>query len=173
MKIALAADHRGYAAKRRLAQLLRQWQHQVEDFGCHTAARASDYPDYAVPAAGAVAEGRCDAAILLDGSGIGMCIAANKIAGIRAALAHDEVTAHIAREQMHCNVLCLGADLLSEAGLTGIVQVFLTTQFGEGRHCRRVEKLKALDSRIAPSAPASTQVGDLLLRHGGAVPDGG
>jgi len=152
MRIALAADHRGYAAKRRLAQVLRQWGHEVEDFGCHTAARSSDYPDFAVPAAGAVAGGRFDVAILLDGSGIGMCIAANKIAGIRAALAHDEVTAHIAREQIHCNVLCLGADLLSEAGLTRIVQVFLNTQFGEGRHARRVEKLKALDRGAPPAS---------------------
>src|SRR6266496_3686722 len=91
MRIAVAADHRGFDAKRKLIPTLRQMGHEVEDFGCDST-NSTDYPDFAIPAAKAVAEGRCEAGILLDGSGIGMSVAANKVKGIRAALAHDEVT---------------------------------------------------------------------------------
>ena len=77
----------------------------------------------------------------MDGSGIGMSIAANKVHGVRAALVHDEVTARRAREHNHCNVLCLGTDLLSEELIRNIVQIFLTTEFGNGRHVRRVQKV--------------------------------
>jgi ribose 5-phosphate isomerase B len=119
----------------------------VNDFGCDSSATC-DYPDYAVPAARAVADGTCDVGILLDGSGIGMSVAANKIRGIRAALAHDEVTARRSREHNHCNVLCLGTDLLSEEMIRNIVQIFLTTSFGDGRYVRRVEKLKELEDSL-------------------------
>jgi ribose 5-phosphate isomerase B len=145
MKIAVAADHRGFDAKRRLIPLLRQMGHEVQDFGCDGNETASDYPDFAIPAAQAVAGGKCDAAILLDGSGIGMSVAANKVKGIRAALAHDEVTARLSREHNHCNVLCLGSDLLNEGEIRKIISVFLTTPFGEGRHARRVEKLRGFE----------------------------
>ena len=144
MRLAVASDHRGYDAKRRLLPLLKKLGHDVEDFGCEGTA-AVDYPDHAAPAARAVAEGRCDAAILMDGSGIGMSVAANKVSGVRAALAHDEVTARRAREHNHCNVLCLGTDLLSEDQIRQIVEIFLTTNFADGRHARRVAKLKALE----------------------------
>jgi ribose 5-phosphate isomerase B len=144
MRLAVASDHRGYDAKRRLLPLLKKLGHEVEDFGCEGTA-AVDYPDHAAPAARAVAEGRCDAAILMDGSGIGMSVAANKVSGVRAALAHDEVTARRAREHNHCNVLCLGTDLLSEDQIRQIVEIFLSTNFADGRHARRVAKLKALE----------------------------
>jgi ribose 5-phosphate isomerase B len=144
MKIALAADHRGFDAKRRLLPILKQWGHEVNDFGCH-ASSATDYPDYAIPAAKAVADGRCEVGILLNGSGIGVSVAANKVRGVLAALAHDEVTARLSREHNHCNVLCLGSDLLSESHIRKIVQVFLSTAFGEGRHARRVAKLKEFE----------------------------
>jgi ribose 5-phosphate isomerase B len=144
MRIAIAADHRGYDAKRKLLPVLKQMGHDVEDFGCE-GSQASDYPDYAIPAARAVATSRCDVGILLDGSGIGMSVAANKVCGVRAALAHDEVTARLSREHNHCNVLCLGSDLLNESEIRKIIQVFLSTPFGEGRHARRVEKLKDLE----------------------------
>ena len=94
---------------------------------------------------GARRDGRCEAGIFLDGSGIGMSVAANKVRGIRAALAHDEVTARLSREHNHCNVLCLGSDLLNENEIRKIISVFLTTPFGEGRHARRVEKLKQFE----------------------------
>ena len=140
MRIALACDHRGYEAKRKLIPYLHKLNHTVTDFGCESTASV-DYPDYALPTARAVADGKFDLGILLDGSGIGMTVAANKVVGVRAALAHDEVTASRAREHNHCNVLCLGTDLLSDDLIRKIVEIFLATPFGEGRHARRVEKL--------------------------------
>jgi ribose 5-phosphate isomerase B len=140
MKLAVGCDHRGFEAKRKLLPLLKKMGHTVQDFGCESTT-AVDYPDIAAPAARAVADGVCDAGILLDGSGIGVSICANKIDGIRAALVHDEVTARRAREHNHCNVLCLGTDLLSEDHIRNIVEIFLATAYGDGRHARRVEKL--------------------------------
>ena len=146
MKLAVACDHRGFEAKRRLLPILRQQGHEVIDFGCESTA-ACDYPDFAAPAARAVADGVADAGILMDGSGIGMSVAANKIHNVRAALVHDEVTARRAREHNHCNVLCLGTDLLSEEMLRQIVQIFLSVGFGEGRHVRRVQKLTEIEQQ--------------------------
>src|SRR5438477_296091 len=144
MKVAIANDHRGYEAKRRLLPVLKRLGHAVEDFGCEGQA-AVDYPDFASPVARAVVNGEADVGILMDGSGIGMSIAANKFFGVRAALVHDEVTARRAREHNHCNVLCLGTDLLSEDQIRQIVEIFLTTPYGDGRHTRRVSKLKTLE----------------------------
>jgi ribose 5-phosphate isomerase B len=141
MNIAVACDHRGYEAKKKLIPLLKKLGHEVQDFGCESTA-AVDYPDYAIPAAKAVADGKYQMGILLDGSGIGMSVAANKVPEIRAGLVHDEITAHRAREHNHCNVLCLGTDLLSEDQIRQIVEIFVTTPWGEGRHTRRVQKLR-------------------------------
>jgi ribose 5-phosphate isomerase B len=145
MKIAVASDHRGYDAKRRLVvPALTRAGHRVVDFGCD-GPDLCDYPDYGIPAARAVARNECEIGILLDGTGIGMSIAANKVAGIRAALAHDDVTARVSREKNHCNVLCLPADLISEMQLRDIVEIFLATQFTDGRHLKRLEKIRALE----------------------------
>ena len=144
MKLAVACDHRGFEAKRRLLPMLKQQGHDVTDFGCDNNS-ACDYPDFAAPAARAVVNGQAEIAILMDGSGIGMSIAANKIRGVRAALAHDEVTARRAREHNHCNVLCLGTDLLSEEQIRQIVQIFLSTPYADGRHNRRVDKLAQIE----------------------------
>jgi ribose 5-phosphate isomerase B len=146
MKIAIASDHRGYEAKRKLIPVLKQRGHEVEDFGCDSA-QSCDYPDFAVPACRSVVEGKQDVGILLDGSGIGMSIAANKVKGIRAALVHDEVTARRSREHNHCNGLCLGTDLLSEAQINKIVEIFLETAFSDGRHTRRLDKIRELEEK--------------------------
>jgi ribose 5-phosphate isomerase B len=151
MKLAIACDHRGYEAKRRLLPVLKQQGHDITDFGCDGPS-ACDYPDFAAPAARAVAGGTCEAGILMDGSGIGMSIAANKVHGVRAALVHDEVTARRSREHNHCNVLCLGTDLLSEDQIRNIVQIFLTTEFGDGRHVRRVQKLIQIEQQEIEAA---------------------
>jgi ribose 5-phosphate isomerase B len=152
IKVAIASDHRGFEAKRRLIPVLRREGHEVEDFGCNGHGNV-DYPDYAVPAARAVAAGRCEVGILLDGSGIGMSVVANKVCGVRAALVHDELTSRRAREHNHCNVLCLGADLLSEDQVRQIVTIFLTTDFGNGRHARRVEKITQFEKEAHQDAP--------------------
>ncbi len=144
MRIAIACDHRGFEGKRKLLPMLRQNGHEIEDFGCDSPA-SCDYPDFALPAGRSVAEGKNDVGIFLDGSGIGMSIAANKVHGVRAALAHDEVTARRSREHNHCNVLCMGTDLLSDAQITQIVEIFLETPFGDGRHSRRIEKIKLIE----------------------------
>ena len=144
MKVAIANDHRGFEAKRRLVPVLKRLGHEIEDFGCEGTA-AVDYPDYAAPVARAVAGGKADVGILMDGSGIGMSVAANKFCGVRAALVHDEITARRSREHNHCNVLCLGTDLLSEDQIRQIVEIFLSTTFTNGRHVRRIEKLKAIE----------------------------
>jgi len=144
MKLAVACDHRGYEAKRRLLPVLKKLGHDVTDFGCENPS-SCDYPDFAIPASRAVVDGTVEAAILLDGSGIGMSIAANKVFGVRAALAHDQVTARIAREHNHCNVLCLGTDLLSEDQVRQIVEIFLNTPFADGRHVRRIDKLRNIE----------------------------
>ena len=116
----------------------------MTDFGCDTNSMC-DYPDFAAPAARAVARGEFDLGILLDGSGIGMCIVANKIPTIFAALVHDDVTARQAREKMHCNVLCLGTDLIGEDQLKNIVDIFLNTPFQDGRHLSRLDKIKQIE----------------------------
>src|SRR4029079_3194327 len=156
MKVAVASDHRGYEAKKRLIPVIRQYGHEVLDFGCESTA-ACDYPDVAAPAARAVADGQAEVGILMDGSGIGVSIAATKVRGIRAALVHDEVTARRAREHNHCNVLCLGTDLLGEEEVRQIVEIFLDTAYGDGRHARRVEKLKAVEAEeLQGRRPAAT-----------------
>ncbi len=144
-RVIVASDHRGFRAKCRLLDRLRcdMPDRVILDFGCEDDTRACDYPDYAIPAAVRVAEGDYDAAILLDGSGIGMGIAANKVRGIRAATCHDEITARIAREHNHCNALCVGVDLIGEKTLYRVVETFLETAFSGGRHVRRVAKLCA------------------------------
>jgi ribose 5-phosphate isomerase B len=123
---------------------LKKLGHEVRDFGCDSAA-AVDYPELAAAASLAVAKGEAEVAILLDGSGVGMSIAANKIDGIRAALIHDDVTARRSREHNHCNVLCLGCDLLSEDQIRTITEVFLSAAYGDGRHARRVEMISELE----------------------------
>ena len=145
MKLAIGCDHRGYEAKRKLLPLLLKAGHSVRDCGCDNTS-AIDYPDIAAPIAHAVADGKYDLGILLDGSGIGMSVVANKVRGVRAALAHDEVTARIAREHNHCNIVCLGVDLLSEENIRKIVETFLTAQPADGRHVRRVEKIYKIES---------------------------
>lgn len=143
-RLVIASDHRGYHAKTQLMPVLAKFDCQLTDLGCDGTSNC-DYPDYAAPAARLVAAGEADVAVLLDGSGIGMGIVANKVRGIRAATAHDEITARIAREHNHCNVLCVGTDLVSEKALARIVEIFLTTPFAEGRHVRRVAKIAEIE----------------------------
>jgi ribose 5-phosphate isomerase B len=145
MKIAIGSDHRGYEAKRRLAQLLEQLRHEVIDVGPQ-AGDSVDYPDYAFEVAKAVGTGRVDRGILLCGTGIGMCIAANKVQGVRAAPCHDSITAEMSRRHNDANILCLSADLLGEELIERMVRIWLETPFEGGRHARRVEKIVRYES---------------------------
>src|SRR5206468_3798119 len=110
--------------------------------------KACDYPDFAIPAAKAVALGQVDRGILIDGSGIGMSIIANKLPGIRAAICHDELTAEISRRHNNANILCFAADLLGDELIRRIIDAWLLTPFEQGRHARRVEKLLQLEKQL-------------------------
>ena len=140
MKIAIGSDHRGFEAKQRLSHFLRELGHEVLDFGA-TGPESSDYPDFAIPAAEAVRSGQAERGVLLCGTNIGMCIAANKVKGIRAAPCHDTITAEMSRRHNDANVLCMSADLLGEQLLERMVRIWLQTEFEGGRHARRVEKI--------------------------------
>jgi len=152
MKIALGADHRGYQTKERLKTVLLNLGHEVVDCGC-TSEKSCDYPDFSVPACLRVTRGQADRAVLLCGSGIGMSITANKVAGIRAALCHDELTAEISRRHNDANVLCLPADLIGDDLVERMIEVWLNTEFDGGRHERRVKKTMAAERHLRDTDP--------------------
>jgi ribose 5-phosphate isomerase B len=140
MKIAIGSDHRGFEVKRRIVALLNQLGHEVLDVGPESR-DSVDYPDYALQVGAAVSEGRVERGILICGTGIGMCIAANKVKGVRAAPCHDSITAEMSRRHNDANVLCLSADLLGEELIDRMVRIWLTTDFEGGRHAQRVGKI--------------------------------
>ena len=144
MTVALGADHAGFELKDLLKGLLDDLGVTYEDFGTSGGASV-DYPDFARPVADGVSSGRFERGILVCGSGIGMAIAANKVAGVRAAAIGDTESARLAREHNDVNVLALGARLTSESRAREIVKVFLETPFAGGRHAARVEKIRALE----------------------------
>ena len=142
--IAIGADHGGYPLKEHLAFRLREAGRDVVDCGTHST-ESVDYPDFALAVARHVADGSCDAGIMVDGAGIGSAMVANKVPGVRAALCYDISTARNSREHNHANVLTLGAGLVGNNLAWQIVQEWLATEWGPGRHARRVEKINDLD----------------------------
>jgi len=140
VRVALGADHRGFGLKEDLKRWLAARGHKVVDCGPASSDRV-DYPDYAFKVARAVARRQADRGILICSTGIGMSIAANKVRGVRAALADSVRLARLSREHNDSNVLCLGADFVSTAEARRIVGVWLKTEFAGGRHARRVRKL--------------------------------
>jgi len=143
MRIAIGSDHRGLDLKQFIIELITESGHSYEDFGSYTA-DSVDYPDIAQKVAEAVASGDFEQGILICDTGIGMCIAANKVKGIRAALSYDAFTAHRARQHNDANILCLGTrqgqDIARE-----IVETYLTTEFDGGRHLRRLNKITDIE----------------------------
>ncbi len=150
MIIAVGSDHRGVTAKEQVKSMITQLGHQFIDSGTDSSSPA-DYPDIAFHAATAVSKGEADRAILICGTGIGMCIAANKVKGIRAALCHDELTAQVSRHHNDSNVLCLSGDMTSEVLLRKIVEIWLITEFQGGRHQRRINKISAIEKGENPA----------------------
>ncbi len=146
MRIAIGADHRGFAHKGALSRLLEGEGHEVVDLGC-AGPEACDYPDPAFAVGEAVAGGDCGRGILICGSGLGVCIAANKVVGVRAALCADEESARQTRRHNDSNVLCLGGDVVSAELAGRIVAAWLATGFEGGRHARRVEKIERYERR--------------------------
>ena len=144
MKIVVGSDHRGFEVKRRITTVLQQLGHEVQDIGPNSR-DSVDYPDFAFQVGLAVSEGRAQRGVLVCGTGIGMSIAANKHAGIRAALVHTEFEARMARAHNDANVLCLGERVVGVGVAGSILAAFLDGVFEGGRHAKRVEMLKALD----------------------------
>ncbi len=149
MKVAVANDHRGIETKEQIKAIVTELGHTCIDVGTNTDSPV-DYPDMAYLAAKAVAEKQADRAILVCGTGIGMCIAANKVHGVRAALCYDELNARISRQHNDSNVLCLSGDLLGSQVLRKMVEVWLSTDFAGGRHQRRVNKIAAIEEGKDP-----------------------
>ena len=148
-RIAIGADHAGFRLQQLCADRLNAIGHDVADHGTYSEERV-DYPDYAVKVARAVAAHEADLGVLVCGSGVGVCIAANKIAGIRAATVHDFTSARLAREHNDANVVCLGARFGGEQVALDALDAFLNAEFEGGRHIERVAKITALDAELAP-----------------------
>jgi ribose 5-phosphate isomerase B len=149
MKIALASDHAGFAEKERLKPVFDELGLEIIDFGT-VSEESVDYPDYARRVAEAVASGEAEQGVLVCGSGTGMAITANKVRGIRAAVAWSEETARLARQHNDANVLTIGARVTPEETIPGIVRAWFNAKFDGGRHAARVEKIKQLEELCLP-----------------------
>ena len=145
MRIAVASDHAGVALKQTIAEHLKDRGFEIIDLGCDGTEGAVDYPDYGAAIGREVAHGDADLGVAVCGTGVGISIAANKIAGIRAAHAGDATTARLAREHNHANVLCLGARTVGLAVALDAVDAWLDAVPALGRHLQRLDKLAALD----------------------------
>ncbi|HUU08467.1 MAG TPA: ribose 5-phosphate isomerase B [Dehalococcoidales bacterium] len=147
MRVAVGADHGGFSLKNELVMRLQE-QYEILDVGAHTLDPADDYPDFAQAVAAAVASGRAERGILVCGSGVGACIAANKVPAIRACLCHDTYSARQGVEHDDMNVLCLGARVIGLELATELATTFLKARFSdEPRHRRRLKKLLAIEQR--------------------------
>jgi ribose 5-phosphate isomerase B len=148
--IALGADHGGYKMKEMLAERLVKAGYQVIDCGTNSA-ESVDYPDFAFAVAEKVSLGYAWRGIVIDGAGIGSCMTANKVPGVRAAMCYDYATAVNSREHNNANVLTLGAGLIGDNLARQIVDTWLATEFGGGRHARRVDKIIAIENKFLKS----------------------
>ncbi|HJX31954.1 MAG TPA: ribose 5-phosphate isomerase B [Thermodesulfobacteriota bacterium] len=147
MKVVLASDHRGYQLKNSLKKFLEERKIEFLDVGTFSA-DSVDYPDFAMLAAEKVSHGDYDRGILICGSGIGMCVVANKFPGVRAAVCHDVSAAEMSRKHNDSNMLGLGADVINEELARKILHVWLETKFEGGRHLRRIQKISDIESRL-------------------------
>ncbi len=143
MRIAVGADHAGFELKQGLAELLRGLGHEVNDVGTHSEERC-DYPDFGAAIGRAVTSGQSELGVGVCGSGIGIAIAANKVAGVRAATVHDVTSARLAREHNDANVFCIGSRLVGHQVAVEALEAFLSAEFQGGRHSARVAKLDEL-----------------------------
>lgn len=180
MRVAMGSDHRGRDAQEHIRRLLQEAGHEVLDMaslverlrghgadgngdddqqpsqvgdsddGAVRCGQSYDYPDIAYPVARAVADGEADTGILVCGTGIGMCIAANKVPGVRAALVYDHINAEIARRHNDANVLCISGELLGSTVIEHIIDAWLNAAFEGGRHARRVAKITAIEQGQTP-----------------------
>ena len=149
--VALGADHGGFPLKEELLSWMKGQGYEVLDVGAHSFDPSDDYPDFAYAVAQAVASGKAPRGIIICGSGVGACIAANKVPGVRAGICHDTYSAHQGVEHDDMNVLCLGARIISGALAAELVTAFLNARFsGEERHARRLRKVLDIESGTGP-----------------------
>jgi len=146
MRIAVGSDHRGSAMRTKIVKLLAKLGQEVVDIGTHSRGSV-DYPDVAAAVAQKVSNKDVDRGILICCTGLGMCIAANKFPGVRAAPCHDDLTAEMSRRHNDLNVLCLSGDMLGERLVDRLIEIWLKTEFEGGRHARRVQKIADLEQR--------------------------
>lgn len=147
MKIAIAADHAGFRLKQLIADRLEAQGHRVFDFGTDSS-DSCDYPTYAAGVAGSVVSGESERGILICGTGLGMCIAANKVAGIRAVGPCDVRQSEMSRRHNDANVLCLGERSMERQPVYDILDIWLVTPFDGGRHAERLEMIKELEKKM-------------------------
>lgn len=148
MKIGIAADHGGFELKNIIAAFLKEQGMMVEDFGAFELDSKDDYPDFVIPLARALAKSQVDRAVAVCGSGVGAAIAANKVAGVRAALINDHFSAHQGVEDDDMNLICLGGRVTGFAAATELVSAFLKARFsGAERHVRRIKKVQMLENK--------------------------
>jgi len=149
LRIAVGSDHHGVSIRIKLVELLRQEGYAVEEVGpAIDAPQPTDYPDVAAEVAQSVSTGGVDRGILICGTGIGMCITANKFAGVRAAPVIDELSAEFCRRHNDLNILCIGDSMLREETILPIVRIWLVTPFDGGRHERRLNKIHSIEQKL-------------------------
>lgn len=146
MKIAMASDHGGYRLKEVLKKNLLEQGYEVEDFGCYSE-ESCDYPDYAYPAAKAVADGKCEKGVLVCGTGIGVSICANKVHGVRCALTHDVFSAKATRQHNDTNMIAMGARVIGEGLALEVLNAWLGASYEGGRHDARIKKMMDIENK--------------------------
>lgn len=147
MRIGIATDHAGYGLKEDLVAHLREAGHQITDVGAYSYDAGDDYPDFVIPLARAVADGKVERGVAVCGSGVGASVCANKIPGIRAGLIHDHFSAQQGVEDDNMNILCMGGRVVGPAVARDLVDTFLAAEFsGAERHRRRLQKVAALET---------------------------
>jgi ribose 5-phosphate isomerase B len=147
MRLGIATDHGGFGLKEELIAQLRAAGHDIVDFGAHKLTPDDDYPDFVIPLAQAVAVGKVERGIAICGSGVGACVSANKVKGVRACLIHDHFSAKQGVEDDHMNILCMGGRTVGPAVAWDLVQTFLAAQFSQAeRHLRRLSKTAAIEA---------------------------
>jgi ribose 5-phosphate isomerase B len=147
MKVAIACDHGGFPLKGRMIEVVHSMDHEVLDLGAHDYDPEDDYPDFARYVGDAILHGQADRGVLLCGSGVGACIAANKFKGVRASVCHDVYSAHQGVEHDNMNVLCLGSRIIGPQLAEDLVRAFVSANFSaEERHHRRLAKVNAIEA---------------------------
>jgi len=148
MRVGIATDHGGFNVKEELVGYLRKAGHEVIEYGAVALTPGDDYPDYVIPLAQAVADGKVERGVAICGSGVGASVCANKIPGVRAGLIHDHFSARQGVEDDHMNVICMGGRTVGPAVAWDLVQIFLASRFSQAeRHLRRLGKVASLEAQ--------------------------